>query len=142
MSATETRRVAEKWFEALPKGDVETIISCLDPDVEWINYRVWPGLKKLMPWIGTYRGIDQVLATFKIFLDLVEVEKEEVVRLIVDGEEAAGVIHEISLVKETGMRFEIEFIQWLTVRNGKIVRWKSYTDCTPILVAMWGKAEP
>jgi ketosteroid isomerase-like protein len=63
-------------------------------------------------------------------------EKRRTLKLVVDGEEAAGVIHEISLVKDTGLEFEIEFIQWLTIRNGKIVRWKSYTDPSQIILAL------
>lgn len=89
-----------------------------------------------MPWIGTYKGVDAVVASFRMFGSLVEVQKEELVRLVVDGEEAAGVIHEISRVRDTGLQFEIEFIQWLTIRNGKIVRWKSYTDPSQIIRAL------
>jgi ketosteroid isomerase-like protein len=40
------------------------------------------------------------------------------------------------VVKATGKAFEIEFVQWLKVRNGKIVRWKSYTDPSEIIRAM------
>jgi ketosteroid isomerase-like protein len=39
-----------------------------------------------------------------------------------------------------GMNFEIEFVQWLKVGNGKIVRWKSYTDPAEIIRALKGDA--
>ncbi len=65
---------------------------------------------------------------------------EELVTSAADGENAAGVIHERTRVKSTGLEFEIEFIQWLTVGNGKIVRWKSYTDPSPIIKATRGDA--
>ena len=136
MNESNTREVAQHWFHALTTGDIDTAVSCLAPDVEWINYRVEPGYNDLMPWIGTYHGVAEVVDTFKIFGSLVQVKIEELVRLIVDGEEAAGVIHEVSLVPETGLEFEIEFIQWLTIRNGKIVRWKSYTDPSQIIRAL------
>lgn len=136
-----TQEVARRWFDALLKGDIDAAAACLDDDVEWINYKVVPGYNDVMPWIGTYRGPKQVFETFKIFTDLVSVQKEELVRLVVEGEEAAGVIHETSVVKETGCSFEIEFVQWLTIRHGKIVRWKSYTDPSPILAAFAGSVE-
>jgi ketosteroid isomerase-like protein len=136
MTEQSTREVAQQWFDALTSGNGEAAMACLADDIEWINYRIAPGLNDIMPWIGTYRGKDKVAETFQIFLGLVEVKVEELVKMVVDGEEAAGVIHEISLVKETGREFEIEFIQWLTIRNGKIVRWKSYTDPSPIIEAM------
>lgn len=133
-----TREVAQQWFDALTQGDGDTLFSLLAEDVEWINYEVVPGLNDIMPWIGTYHGVEEVAKTFGIFTGLCEVQLEELVKLCVDGEEAAGVIHERSLVKATGLEFEIEFIQWLTIRNGKIVRWKSYTDPSPIIVALRG----
>jgi ketosteroid isomerase-like protein len=136
MTENSTREIAERWFGALTSGDIETALSCLDQNVDWINYHVEPEYNDLMPWIGTYKGVDEVVETFKIFGSLVQVKKEELVKLAVDGEEAAGVIHEISFVKDTGREFEIEFIQWLTIRNGKIVRWKSYTDPSQILRAL------
>ncbi len=138
MSEKQTYEVAHKWFTALTGGDPATAFSCVDENVEWINYTIVPGVNDIMPWIGTYHGVEAVRKSFQVFTGLVEVQLEELVKMIVEGEEAAGVIHERSRVKETGLEFEIEFIQWLTIRNGKIVRWKSYTDPSPIIVALKG----
>ena len=134
----DTYAVAKGWFDALTHGQFDTALGLLDPEVEWINYTVVPGMNDVMPWIGTYHGPQQVLETLQIFTGLVSVQREELVRLVVQGDEAAGVIHEQSVVKANGQPFEIEFIQWLTIRNGKIVRWKSYTDPSPIIVALRG----
>lgn len=131
-----TLAVAERWFFAIASGDAETAAACLADDVEWINYQRVKGYNDKMPWIGTYNGRDAVMASFAVFLSLVEVKYEKLVRLLVSGEEAAGVVHEISTVKNTGNDFEIEFVQWLTVQNGEIVRWKSYTDPSSIIAAM------
>lgn len=136
MSNLSSREVAEKWFHSLTSGDTEGAMSVLADDVEWINYAILPQYNDIMPWIGTYRGVQEVMQGFRIFTAVVEVKVEELVKMVVDGDEAAGVIHEVSVVKETGLEFEIEFIQWLTIRNGKIVRWKSYTDPSPIIRAL------
>jgi uncharacterized protein len=138
----QTRKVANSWFNAVSSGDISTAMSCLADDVEWINYTVVPGYNDIMPWIGTYHGVDAVIETFKVFTSLSEVQHEQLQNLAVDGEEAAGVVHEISLVRETNLTFEIEFVQWLTVRNGKIVRWKSYTDPSTIIRALEEKRPP
>lgn len=139
MDSQTTREVAETWFQALTSGDINRAVACLADDVEWINYKPVPGLNDIMPWIGTYHGVQEVMDSFRVFTSVVEVKREELVRLAVDGEEAAGVIYELSTVKETGLDFEIEFVQWLTIRGGKIVRWKSYTDPSPIIAAMRGQ---
>ncbi|MFI7386460.1 nuclear transport factor 2 family protein [Streptomyces sp. NPDC049813] len=132
----ETRKVAQRWFDALTSGDFDTAVDTLAEDVEWINYIPVPSYNDDMKWIGTHRGRDAVLATLKIFHDAVDVRGEKLVNLVVDGCEAAGVVHELSSVRATGATFEIEFVQWLTVRDGRIVRWKSYTDPSPIIRAL------
>lgn len=135
-----TREVAQSWFDALTTGDIHTALTYLDEDVEFINYTPVPGYNDDMKWIGTHHGRDAAFASFGVFVGMCEVEVEELVSLVVDGTEAMGVIHEISMVRETGHRFEIEFIQRLTIRGGKIVRWKSYTDPSPIIRAIRGGA--
>ncbi|HEX6351356.1 nuclear transport factor 2 family protein [Actinophytocola sp.] len=134
-----TRSVAQGWFTSLTSGDIDTALTYLSPDVEFINYTPVPGYNDDMKWIGTFHGRDAALAGFKIFVETCEVRQEEVVHLAVDGDEAFGVIHEISVVRETGQEFEIEFIQRLTIRDGLIVRWKSYTDPSPIIRAIRGE---
>lgn len=135
-SDQDARSVATRWFQAMGRGDIETARRCLAPDVEWINYSVVPGYNDLMPWIGTVHGVDAVMDSFRVFTGVADVKHEELVQLIVDGDEAIGIVHERSVVKATGAEFDIEFVQHLTIRGGKIVRWKSYTDPSPILRAM------
>jgi ankyrin repeat protein/ketosteroid isomerase-like protein len=137
-----TRAVAERWFAALTSGDFPTALDCLADDVEWINYAAVPGYNDDMAWIGTTRTKQGVIDSLGVFTGAVEVGTEELVRLSVDGQNAAGVIHEESVVRANGLPFEIEFVQWLTVRGGKIVRWKSYTDPSQIVRALRGSGDP
>ena len=48
-------------------------------------------------------------------------------------------IAERGVVRATGLPYAIEFVQWLTIRDGKIVRWKSYTDPSSIERAICGE---
>ena len=34
---SETKAIAKTWFDALDKGDMETALGCLDPNIVWIN---------------------------------------------------------------------------------------------------------
>lgn len=133
-----TRDVAERWFAALTGGDIQTALTLLADDVEWINYKAVPGYNDEMPWIGTRHGPAEVLASFQTFIGVCDPQDERLMKLAVDGDEAAGVIAEKGIVRATGLAYEIEFIQWLTVRDGKIVRWKSYTDPSSIERAILG----
>ncbi len=134
----DTRTIAEAWFDAVTHGRVQEAVALMSDDVEFINYQPIPGYNTEMPWIGTAHGPDEVLTAFGIFVGVCEVRSEELVSLVVDGESAAGVVRERSTVRSTGVDFEIEFVQLLTIRGGKIVRWKSYTDPSAILRAING----
>jgi ketosteroid isomerase-like protein len=140
MTDQNTREVAESWFRALAAGDLSTITDLLAEDVEFINNTPVPGYNDDMPWIGTYRGRKAALDSLGVFVDTCEVLSEEVVRLLADGDMAMGVIHEVSRVRSTGLEFEIEFIQSLTIRNGRISRWQSFTDPSTIIRAIRGDA--
>ena len=133
-----TRAVAESWVTALIEHDLDTALGLLAPDVEFINYTPIPGYNDDMKWIGTYHGREAVLASLKVFAGQCEVHDEKLLKLVVEGNEAMAVVHEISVAKATGCEFEVEFIQWLTVRDGQIVRWKSFTDPSSIVRAIRG----
>ena len=66
----------------------------LSDDVEWINYKAVPGYNDEMPWIGTRHGPAEVLASFQTFISVCQPHDERLIKLAVDGDEAAGVIAE------------------------------------------------
>lgn len=141
-SRTETtREVAREWFRLLGAGQVEDALELCAEDLEFENYLPVPGYNTAMPWIGTKRGRAETLASFGQFVAVAEVQREELVQLVVEGDTAIGIVHEVSRIRQTGRVFEIEFIQRLTVRDGVIQHWKSYTDPSPILRAMAGAGE-
>ncbi len=131
-----TLAVASAWFEHMAAGRVAEALQLCAEDIEFINYEPVPGYNTAMPWIGTKHGRAATLASFGQFVEVAEVRSEELVRLVVDGDTAVGVVHEVSTIRRTGRAFDIEFVQVLTVRDGVIVSWKSYTDPSPILQAM------
>ncbi|WP_372404689.1 nuclear transport factor 2 family protein [Streptomyces luteireticuli] len=133
-----TRETATGWFAALTGGDLDRAMTYLAEDVVWVNFTPVPGYNDRMPWIGTLHGRKEVMESFKVFLGQVDVQSEEVVELVVEDDQAMAVLREESVVRRTGRLFEIEFVQWLTVRDGKIVHWQSFTDPSRILRALAG----
>jgi ketosteroid isomerase-like protein len=131
-----TRATALAWFERVCGGDVAQAADLLGDDVEWVNFVGVPGHHDCMPWIGTYYGPAAVLASFEAFTSVCEVKRKELRGLVVDGDQAVGVVYEKGLARGTGVAFEIEYVERLTVRGGRIVRWKSYTDPCSIIRAL------
>jgi uncharacterized protein len=123
-----TRRVAERWFGALKAGNGAAALDCLDENVVWINNPPDKGLSDIIPWLGEYHGKQAVLGTFVIWAELSQVLSFELVDLVIHGDEALAIVHEVAQVIATGMNYDIEFIQRFRVADEKIVLWKSYWD--------------
>ncbi len=138
MSQNATRNVAETWFEALDQGDMATALACLAEDIEWVNLPKIPGVSDIIPWIGTAHGIPEVLQQFSTRNGVVEVKVFKPVDLVVEGNMAVGTVHDISTVLATGLDFDILFASWMEIRDGKIAKWKSYCDPSPIIAAFQG----
>lgn len=135
MSTEETRKVVQKWFDALDRGDIETALGCFAEDIEWINFPTVAGVSDLIPWMGTAHGIQEVWEKFSTRDSVTNVKHFNLVDLVVEGSIAVGTVHEISTVLATGLDFEILFATWLKVENGKITQRKSYCDLSPIIYA-------
>jgi len=138
VSSDTTRSVAEQWFRALRSGHGEEALSCLDKDVVWINNPPEAGLSDIIPWLGEYRGIEAVRKTFAVWAERAEVRSFELRKLVIDGDEALGVVHEVAEVKATALCYDIEFIQRFRVGDSKIVFWTSYWDTVKGIVPFRG----
>ncbi|MBW4577616.1 MAG: ankyrin repeat domain-containing protein [Aphanothece sp. CMT-3BRIN-NPC111] len=138
MSQEETQKVAEKWFNALDKADYETAMGCLADDIEWINLQPVEGVSDIIPWIGTSHGVAEVTKSFQTRDGVAEVKLFKPVDLVVQGDQAFGTVHDITTVKATGVTFDITFATWMKISGGKIVKWKSYCDPSPIIAAFRG----
>jgi ankyrin repeat protein len=138
MSQQETEQVARRWFDALDRADYAAAMACLAENIEWVNLPKIRGVSDIIPWLGTYHGIAEVANTFRTRDAVTEVKVFKPVALLVQGDEAFGTVHDLSTVKLTGLDFDIEFATWMQIRDGKIIKWKSYCDPSPIIAAFRG----
>jgi ankyrin repeat protein len=128
-------RVTQAWFDALDRADLDAAMGLLAADVEWVNLPATPGVSDIIPWLGTCHGVAEVLRSFQTRDRVVEVLAFKPVSHLVQGDQAYGVVHDVSRIKATGVVFDIQFATWLRVQDGKIVQWKSYCDSAPIVAA-------
>ncbi len=138
----ETKAIAKTWFDALDKGDMETALGCLDPNIVWINVPKIKDGSEIIPWIGTANGIDEVINQFSTRDGIAEVKEFKPIGMCCEGSTAVGLIRDKTLILDTGITFEIIFATWMTVENNKIIRWKSYCDTAPIIAAFKGIQPP
>jgi uncharacterized protein len=136
-----SERIATQWFAALDRGDLSGAMALLAPDIEWVNLPKVPGVSDIIPWLGTCHGVQEVLASFQTRDAVAEVQIFKPGKLVVQGDQAFGTVHDVSRIKATGAKFDIEFATWMQIRDGKIVKWKSYCDPSPIIAAFRYKLE-
>jgi ketosteroid isomerase-like protein len=142
MTTESTRIVAQRWFDALDQGDMETALGCLDPNIVWVNVPKIKDGSDIIPWIGTAHGIDGVISQFTTRDGIAEVQLFKPIGLVCEGDTAVGLVHDQTKVVATGIVFDIIFATWMKIENGKIVHWKSYCDTAPIIAAFRGIQPP
>lgn len=115
--------LVKKGYEAFSAGDVETVMSLFDDNMEWVQ----PGESNLS---GIYRGKDE----FGDYLSKLaeKAVSVRVLRLISDGDTVVA-FTEVTVGTEMGEDADV-----FTVRDGKIVRAQVYTD-TAMMERVFGR---
>ena len=130
-----SEQIASQWFSDLDRGDIDAAMGLLAPDVEWVNLPKVPGVSDIIPWLGTCHGVEEVRASFAARDAVTDVQLFKPGRQVVQGDQAFGTVHDVSRIKATGAEFDIEFATWMQIHDGKITKWKSYCDPSPIIAA-------
>ncbi len=115
---------------AYARGDWEAAAEALHPDIDWdFTATDWPDQ-------GRSRGRDEVLRFFRRFLgawDDYQVEFEE---FIPAGDDVVVFVREGGVGKGSGVRVEHAWTQIWTVRDGRLVRFRGFSDRDEALAAV------
>lgn len=116
--------LVQSLYAAFGKGDVATLVNGLAADVDWkVN-----GRRQDYPLFGSWKGPGDVQAFFK------GVSDNEIFSAFSPGEfHAAGDLvfafgHYAGTVKKTGRSFDCDWVHVFTVKNGKVARFREFTD--------------
>jgi ketosteroid isomerase-like protein len=119
----ENVKVVRTAIEAFDAGDIEAALEALDPDIEW--HATVGGIDEGR----VYRGRDEVVQGFVEYFEVWERMEMRAVKFIDAGTEDVVVFHhEVAKGRESGAVVETDTGTVQTVRNGKIIRVRSYMD--------------
>jgi ketosteroid isomerase-like protein len=121
-------RVVQDAFAAFAARDLKTVLALLDPDIEWQGARA-----REIPYGGHYHGRDAVEKFFKTLGQNIEYEYFEASEYVSHNERVVALGRERFRVKSTGRHVENEWAMVLTVRQGKIARFRVYEDTAAIV---------
>jgi ketosteroid isomerase-like protein len=117
------RQVVDALFAAIQSGDRDEILALLSDDVEW-----WVAGPPEIPYAGTFRGHDQVAQFFATFNGSIDFESWEAHEFIAEGETVVVVGEERWRAKPSGQLVDNPWVLVITVRDGKITRFRAYED--------------
>ena len=117
------RQVVDALFAAMQAGERETILALLSEDVEW-----WVAGPPEIPYAGTFRGHDEVAHFFATFNDSIDYESWDAHAFIAEGETVVVVGEERWRAKPSGQLVDNPWVLVITVRDGKITRFRAYED--------------
>jgi len=131
MSTTEENLAIIKKIHEAPDYK-ESVAQYLADDVEW-----WAdGPKEVLPWAGTFYGPKGKEEWSNRLNSLMEYEQFEIKEYIAQGDNVVVVLFAKGYAKPTKKKFESEIVRIYTLRNGKIVRVRSYYNTAAYVSAL------
>jgi ketosteroid isomerase-like protein len=119
----ENVEVMRRAAEAMISGDAATALDALDPEIEW--HATVGGIDEGR----VYRGPDEVAKAFADYFETwerIELRADEF--LDAGGEEVVVLWHEVAKGRESGAVVETDTGTVNTIRDGKIVRVRSFME--------------
>ena len=119
-------------YDAFGKGDVPSVLSALDPQIDWNEAEGFP-------YAGKYVGPDAVLQGVLMKLgtewDGYSAVPDEFVG---SGDKVVSLGQYSGTYKATGKSFRAQFAHAFTLRDGKVVHFQQYTDTAIVQQALKG----
>jgi len=120
-----------RFYDALGRGDVATVLALLDPQVQWTEAESFPYYS------GTWEGPEAVVNNLLIPLardwDGFSASAHE---FIASGDRVVSLGIYTGKFKKTGRAIKVAFAHVWTVRNGRLARFDMYTDTAKVLEAV------
>ncbi len=129
-------RVVQEAYAAFGRGDIAAALSSYADDVDWSM----PGSPEIFPYAGKRRGREQVAQFYSTFAQTEEVEQMDLQDFVAQGEKVLVFGHYRGRVKSTGRSYTKDFIHAVTLRDGKVVRFREYVASDDMHAAFTDKS--
>jgi ketosteroid isomerase-like protein len=135
MAEQENIKVVQDAYASFGRGDIQSLLDSLDENVEWIL----PG-EGLIPQAGIYHGRDGVARFFQPLSETTEFSAFEPGEFIAQGDYVIALGTYKGSAKATGRSFEANWAMSFVIRDGKVVKFREYTDTGAIAPAFVASA--
>lgn len=124
MAEQENVRIVQEAYAAFGRGDIPAVLNVFADDMEYFV----PGPTDIIPTAGQRRDPEQVAQLFATINETEEVQQFEPQEFIAQGDMVVVLGHSRARVKSTGRTLEGDWVDVITLRDGKAVRYRHYYD--------------
>ena len=117
-------QIVRDCYQAFQKGDLEAMFSAFAPDIAWESV----GRREDFPTLGPRRGIAQVREFFRLVAETLEFHAFVPAELHGVGNIVFAMGSYEMTVRKTGRRAGSDWVHVFWIRNGKITRFREFTD--------------
>lgn len=129
-----SRDVVERFFTAIAGGDVDAALMLLADDVTWFV----PGDRSLVPWVGQWRGKDEMRVFFGIIATVAEPRAFALRKLLADEGDVVVLGRFAYYYPGSGRLYDDEFAMHFTVTDGRISSYRIHEDSFALANAYTG----
>ena len=132
MSEASNTQVVKDAYAAFGRGDVQGILSALDEKVVWEGVK---GTEGVMKTAGVRNGRPAVGEFFAQVNETIAFEAFEPREFVAQGDVVVALGTYRGKSKETGRTFSSDWVMVFEFRNGKIARFREFTDSAALVNA-------
>jgi hypothetical protein len=114
----------QKLFEAFGAGDVPRILKYVNDDILIEFY----GPEDVIPYAGTYTGLEGASTFFETVLASVDIHVFEPEEFLADGDKVIVTGHLHLTAKSTGRDIKSDFVHVISMANGKWSRFRDFMN--------------
>ena len=129
MSEEQNLQIVRDTYAAFGRGDIPALLTHVDEYVEW---EAVIGAAAHVPTAGKRVGKNMVKEFFQILGDTVEFDQFEAEEFVAQGDDVVVLGRYAGRARSTGRGFTERWAMAMTVRHGKIVRFREYVSTSRI----------
>jgi hypothetical protein len=132
MSENRSLQTVKDAYAAFGRGDIKGLLALVDDNVDWHGVK---GAEGVAPHAGARHGLAEVEQFFTQLGGSMQFTKFEPREFIADGDNVAAIGDYEATVLKTGKPVSSDWVMVFTVRNGKVVRFREWTDSAALVKA-------
>lgn len=128
--------VLERQYQAIARGDFDGFLDTLDEEID-----LEISGPSTIPFVGRWRGRQEVVEAVRQNFGYVEDQRPEIKKVVAQGDTVVVSARERGRFRPTGRTYDIHWVQFFTIKNGRITRIFQVFDSAPLVEAVQGPSE-